>query len=268
MTTEEKVKILDSVLAGAGSAVIACSGGTDSMFLLHHASGINNLRLMAVTVSSPYMFTAEAERAVELCRERSVEHRIVTLEIPEEIRDNPEERCYLCKKRIISAIAIIAREGNYRCILDGTNADDLDDYRPGMKALKEEGVISPLLEAGLTKKEIRELSHKAGLATWDMPANACLLTRFPHGTIISEEELRKAEKAETFLASLGLAGSRVRIHGDIVRIECREGQMEKAVSEGSRLQITSFFRSLGFKYITIDLEGYITGRMNKNSSNI
>jgi len=262
MTREEKILKLKSILSDSGSAVIACSGGTDSIFLLYTASKIKKLRLMAVSVKSPYMHSEEIAEAEKFCSDRLINHRVVEMAFPEGIRNNPENRCYLCKREILALILLIAEEGKYINVFDGTNADDINDYRPGLKALKEAGVRSPLLEAGLTKAEIRELSREEGLNTWDKPANACLLTRFPHNTVIESGELRKVEKAEKFIESIGLNGSRVRVQGDLTRIECREGQIETAVTDDNRERIINYFKSLGYKYITIDLEGYITGRMN------
>lgn len=262
MTKEEKLLKLIKILSDSGSAIIACSGGTDSIFLLHTASKIKNLRLTAVSVISPYMHSEEIAEAERFCSERLIEHRIVEMEFPENIRNNPENRCYLCKKEILALISMIAGKTGYNNVYDGTNADDINDYRPGMKALREAGIRSPLLEAGLTKPEIRELSKEEGLNTWDKPANACLLTRFPHDTFIETGELRKVEKAEKYIETLGLRGSRVRVHSDIARIECRQGQIEIAVADDNREKIINYFKSLGYKYITIDLEGYITGRMN------
>lgn len=262
MTKEEKMEKLNSILRNAGSAVVAFSGGTDSVFLLYAASKISSLKLLAVTVVTPYMHALEIAEAKDFCNEKKINHTITDIGFPATVRNNPEERCYLCKKEVFAHISKIAAEGGYKYVFDGTNADDVNDYRPGMKALKEAGARSPLLEAGLTKAEIRELSKAEGLFSWDKPANACLMTRFPHGTMIETEELRKVEKAERFLSSVGLSGSRVRVHGDLVRIECRGNQFETVLTGDKKEKITGYLKALGYRYITIDLEGYITGRMN------
>jgi pyridinium-3,5-biscarboxylic acid mononucleotide sulfurtransferase len=265
MNTGEKLSRLDSILSEAESAIIACSGGTDSIFLLHKASVINGLKVMAVTVSTAYMHSEEISLAETFCNKRGIKHRIIEIPFPEQLSDNPEERCYLCKKVILKAILSVASVEGFRYVFDGTNADDINDYRPGMKALRESGVRSPLLEAGLTKKEIRMVSKKDGLETWNKPANACLLTRFPHGAVITHDELRKAEAAETYLSSLGFTGSRVRVHGDLARIEFRGEQMKKAIDPETREKIVETLKLLGYRYIAIDLEGYVTGKMNNKN---
>jgi len=262
---EEKCFALTSILSEAGSAIVAFSGGTDSMFLINEASKIKGLRLLAVTIRTPYMFSNEISEAESFCNERLINHRIIDMEIPLSIKNNPAERCYLCKTEILRIISNIAVSEGYSNIFDGTNFDDLSDYRPGMRALKEFGIRSPLLEACLNKKEIRKLSRNEGLKTWDKPANACLLTRFPHDTLITIRDLGMAEEAEEFIATTGLKGSRVRVHGDIARIECRNEQFETLMSVQTRELIIRKLKSLGFRYITIDLEGYITGRMNKKT---
>lgn len=263
--TSGKLSVLNRILSESGSAIIACSGGTDSIFLLHMASKVRGLKLMAVTARTSYMHQGEISEAEEFCRERGIEHRVTDIAFPGEIRQNPAERCYLCKKVILSSIIGIAAEEGYDNIFDGTNADDVLDYRPGMKALKESGVRSPLLESGLTKKEIRMVSRSEGLKTWDKPANACLLTRFPHGAFISEEELAKAGEAESFIASIGFPGARVRVHGDMVRIEFRQQQFRKALTAENRKKISEKLKSIGYRYISADIEGYITGKMNIKS---
>ena len=158
---------------------------------------------------------------------------------PEMIRHNPIERCYLCKKTLFTQLLEFARENNFKYVIDGTNADDSGDFRPGMKALKEMGIRSPLLESGLTKKEIRELSRAEGLEFWDKPAMACLLTRIPYDTEINEGTLRMIEAAESMLFDKGYPGTRVRVHGDLARIECLPGFMEKIIHNPEREQIIS-----------------------------
>jgi pyridinium-3,5-biscarboxylic acid mononucleotide sulfurtransferase len=263
--TEKKLAKLNEILSRSGSVIIACSGGTDSVFLLHIASEIKSLRLMAVTIRTPYMPSEEIAGATEFCRKRGIIHRVVELSFPEEIRENPAERCYLCKRVILKSILDIAVKEGYNSVFDGSNADDTKEYRPGMKALKESGVRSPLLEANLTKKEIRKTSKAEGLDTWDKPANACLLTRFPHGTRITNEELRKVEKAEAVLCLLGFRGARVRVHGDVVRIEFLREQFRKGLYKANREKIAEKLKSIGYRYISVDIEGYQTGKMNNKS---
>ncbi len=263
MKREEKLQKLRTLLAEAGSAVIALSGGTDSVFLAWVASEVKELRLLAVTVNSPYMFASEVREAIEFCAAHGIDHRQIIMGIPEVVVNNPPERCYLCKREVMNLITGEALKAGFNYVFDGTNLDDVSEYRPGMKALKEFGVRSPLLEAGLTKEDIRALSREAGLPTWDKPSNACLMTRFPHGTPVSPDELRKAEAAEDILTGFGLKGSRVRVHGEVVRIECRNEYMISLLDEKLRTGITTKLKALGYSYITVDLEGYRTGSMNR-----
>jgi uncharacterized protein len=168
----------------------------------------------------------------------------------------------MCKKTLFTDLLSFASENNYRFVIDGTNADDINDFRPGMNALKELGIRSPLLEAGLTKKDIRELSREADLDIWDKPAMACLLTRIPYDTEISEQALRLAEKAENMLLELGYPGTRVRLHGDLARIECLPGYIEKIIRNPDKEHIISNLKKIGFRYVSLDLEGYRTGSSN------
>ncbi len=264
MTPHDKLTKLRKILSDAGTAAIALSGGTDSTFLVSVASGIGGLRIMAVTVSTPYMFASEVEEAEAFCKSCGILHRTVTMDIPEKVRGNPPERCYLCKTEVMGAVRGAAAEEGISVIFDGTNADDISDYRPGMKALEEAGIRSPLLEAGLTKNEIRALAREAGLDVSDKQSNTCLLTRFPHGTEILPVELRKAEQAEIFLTGVGFGGSRIRVHGDLVRIECKTELFPEIMESGMREKIIAALKDIGYKYITVDMEGYRSGSMNKN----
>lgn len=266
MIAEQRLHKLKAILEEAGSAAIALSGGTDSVFLTHVASGIGSFRLLAVTIDSPYMFASEVSEASAFCRDNHIRHRIIKAGIPEIVLNNPPDRCYLCKSEVMKLISGVARDENLRWVFDGTNADDVSDHRPGMKALKEFGIRSPLLEAGLTKNDIRNLSEKAGLKTWNIPSNACLMTRFPHDTVISHDELRKAESAEMVLASFGLTGARLRVHNDLARIECRKEQITLFSDHDLRQKIISGLKELGYRYITLDLEGYRTGSMNPKNN--
>ncbi len=263
MTRTDKINILTTIMSDAGSAVIALSGGTDSTYLASFAAGIKGLRVMAVTVTAPYMFSSEVRDAVSFCKNVGLKHMEIGMAMPGAVVSNPPERCYLCKRVVMKAVTDAAREGGYAYVFDGTNADDLVDYRPGMKALRELGIRSPLAEAGLTKSEIRELAREAGLDVSDKPSNSCLLTRFPHDTPITEENLRRAEEAERLTAKMGFTGARVRIHGDLVRIELRRDQFAKILNDDIREMLTSAIKKLGYNYITIDAEGYRSGSMNK-----
>jgi uncharacterized protein len=265
MTAAQKLVRLKAILSEAGSVIIALSGGTDSTFLVSVAAGLPGLRVLAVTVSTPYMFSSEVDEAARFCRERGVTHREVWFEIPATIVNNPPDRCYLCKKEVMGAISTIAAAEGYAFVFDGTNADDLFDYRPGLKALRETGVRSPLAEAGLVKDEIRMFAREAGLEVSDRPSNACLLTRFPHDTLVNPASLRMAEAAERIAGEAGFRGARVRVHGDLARIELRKEHFEKIAGQDVRMQLVSMLKNVGFRFITFDAEGYRSGSMNKTT---
>lgn len=258
-----KLQKLDSILRNLRSFVIGFSGGLDSSFLIHRANRFENLDFKAVTIKTKYIPEREIKEAVNFTSEHGISHRIIEIPFPREIRHNPSERCYLCKRILFDRIIDFARENNYEYILDGTNADDFNLYRPGLKALKEMQVRSPLAEAGLSRPEIREHAREAGLSVWEKPAMSCLLTRIPYDTRISEDILVMVEKAEDFLFEKGFPGTRVRIHGDIARIECIPGYLEKLVRDPDRKSIISYLKEIGFRYVSLDLEGYRTGSMDQ-----
>lgn len=263
MVLSEKKERLQVILADARSAVIALSGGTDSTFLVSFAATVRELRVMAVTIRTPYMFASEVDDATMFCSSIGIEHRIISMDIPVAVSSNPPDRCYLCKRQVMKAVTDAATEGGFEYVFDGTNTDDLGDYRPGLKALREYNIRSPLAEAGLTKAEIRQLAREAGLEVSDKPSNTCLLTRFPHNTEIVPENLRRAEEAERIVSEMGFPGARVRIHGDLVRIEFRKEHFDGIISEEIRLKMSAALKNLGYSYITADIEGYRSGSMNK-----
>ena len=257
-----KSSILDDILKELDSFVVAFSGGVDSSFLLYRSHKVRKSSIVAVTIRTPYIPSKEITEATEFSKIHGIRHKILDISFPDEIRHNPVERCYLCKKSLFTELVTFAREHNFKYVVDGSNADDLDDFRPGMKALNEMGIRSPLLEAGLTKKEIRLLSRNDGLEIWDKPAMACLLTRIPYNTEIKEVELRMIEKAESILFDKGYPGVRVRVHGELARIECLPGYMEKLIHSPEKEYIISQLKKIGFRYVSLDLEGYRTGSSN------
>ncbi len=258
----QKLAILDTILKELDTFIVAFSGGVDSSFLLHRSHKVRKSAIMAVTIKTPFIPSSEINEAVEFSELHGINHKILNLPLPDIIKDNPIDRCYLCKKFLFTELVAFARENDYRYVVDGSNADDLGDFRPGMKALDEMGIKSPLLESGMTKKEIREFSRVEGLDTWDKPAMACLMTRIPYDTEITEGMLRMIEQAESMLCERGYPGVRVRIHGDLARIECLPGYMEKITHIPDREYITERLKKIGFRYVSLDLEGYRTGSSN------
>ena len=244
-------------------AVLAYSGGTDSTFLLKVAHDVLGNNVIAITATSSTYPKQELNQAKQLAKNIGAKHIIIK---SEEMKNknflkNTPDRCYYCKKELLSKIKKIATAQNIEHILDGSNVDDKKDYRPGTKALIEHGARSPLREAGLTKKEIRDISREMKLTSWDKPAKACLASRFPYGTKITEERLKQVERAESYLSKLGLNQIRVRYHNDIARIEAKEDDSQKILKHAKK--IIQQFKKLGFTYITLDIEGYRTGSLNE-----
>lgn len=262
---EDKLKKLKKIIEELESAVIAFSGGCDSSFLAKVAYDVLGDRVIAITANSELYADLEVKDSKKIAAFIGIKHEIISsneLGVPG-FRDNPPERCYFCKKELFSELLEIAKKRDFKYVLDGSNFDDGDDYRPGMKAGKELNVRSPLREAKLTKDEIRQLSRKFNLYTADKPAMACLASRFPYGTKIREEDLQRIEKAEGFLRNLGFTQLRVRHHGDIARIEILPEDIESLLKNNFREKILAEFKKLGYKYVTFDLEGYRTGSMNE-----
>lgn len=259
---KSRLEKLDRILQELQSFVVAFSGGVDSSLLLYRAHTLKNLKVIGVTIRTPYIPAVEIDEAVEFTKVHGIDHRIIDFPFPEDIRNNPVDRCYICKKTLFTKLALFASENLFNHVIDGTNADDIKDYRPGIRALEELNIRSPMLEAGLTKNDIRELAHGFGLKFWDKPAMACLLTRIPYNTQISTRVLSMVEKAEHFMLDQGYPGTRVRVHGDLARIECLPGNFEKLIHIPEKQIIIDYLKKLGFRYVSLDLEGYRTGSSN------
>jgi uncharacterized protein len=264
----KKSQRLNEILSSLKSSVVAFSGGVDSSFLLYRANELTENNIIGVTIRTPYIPAHEINDAIDFTKTYGIRHQILDVDFPEIIRHNPLERCYFCKKNLFSLLLKFAKENGYNYVLDGSNADDQKDFRPGTKALRELEIRSPLLESGLTKKDIRELSLKEGLPVWDKPAMACLLTRIPYDTEVTEVTLRMIEEAEYFLFNKGYTGTRVRIHGDAARIECMPGYFEKIIQLPDREDIIIKLKKIGFRYVSLDLEGYRTGSSNPEKQKI
>ncbi len=259
-----KYQKLLSILREIESAVLAFSGGVDSTFLLKvmKESGV---RTLAVTASSETMPAAELENAVALAGTINAVHRVIrTDEMSNpDFTSNPRNRCFHCKNELFLKLAAIARAEGYRSIIDGSNYDDLADWRPGRQAAAIHGVRSPLLEAGLSKDEIRVLSREMGLPTWSKPASPCLASRFPYGVKITNDRLKRVEQAELFLKKLGFGDLRVRSDGDMAKIEVDVEELPGFFNKEMRESVVRKLKALGFKYVSVDLEGFRSGKLNE-----
>ncbi|MCD8189948.1 MAG: ATP-dependent sacrificial sulfur transferase LarE [Clostridiales bacterium] len=265
---QEKYQALRDCLAALGSVAVAFSGGVDSTFLLWVAHDVLGDRAVAVTASSSSFPAREQREAADFCAKHGISQVICPSEEldNESFRQNPPDRCYLCKRALLGKICALARAKGVHAVVEGSNVDDEGDYRPGMRAVRELGVVSPLRQAGLTKKDIRLLSKELGLPTWDKPSCACLASRFAYGEPITGEKLRMVDRAEQQLLELGFRQVRVRIHGAIARIELQPEDFPQLLAEDTRRLVYDRLKSYGFSYVTLDLLGYRTGSMNETLS--
>ena len=248
------------------SVLVAFSGGVDSTLLLKVAHDVLGDKVLAVTAVSQLTPRQEGKDAVAMADLIGAAYLQVD---SDDLADpvfaaNPKDKCYHCKKRRFELLKQMAGEKGLKYVVDGTNSDDFDDYRPGMKAIEELGIRSPLSDAGFSKKEIRQLSHQLGLPTWDKPAFACLASRVPYGYVITAEKLKQIDEAEIFLQSMGLCKQvRVRHHGPVARLEVDPQTFPQFIESENRTKITSYFKKLGFQFVALDLEGYAMGSLNR-----
>lgn len=268
MTVREKLSSLKDILKSLERVIVAFSGGVDSTFLLKVANDTltgPSQRVLAVTAKSESYPESEFRETMRLVDEIGAEHLLIETEelADENYRSNPSNRCYFCKSELYEKVRQVADREKMNWILDGTNSDDQSDYRPGMQAAREAGVRSPLLEAGLTKQEIRDLSREMGLSTWDKPAMPCLSSRLPYGNPITAPKLSMVDRAEQALRELGFRECRVRHHDPIARIEVPKSAIPRIVENGVMETIVRRLKEIGFIYVTVDLEGFRSGSMNE-----
>ena len=265
MELHEKYEKLKGYLKELGGVAVAFSGGVDSTFLLRTAHDVLGDRAVAVTASSCFVPGREIKEAETYCKENGIRHIVIFADelSVEGIRENPKNRCYLCKRDLFQKFLKRAQEEGLSAVAEGSNVDDEGDYRPGLVAVKELGIKSPLREVGLTKADIRALSRELGLPTWDKPSFACLASRFVYGEPLSEERLAMVERAEQLLLDMGFRQMRVRVHGTVARIEVLPEEISRIMEEANRTVIAQKLKEYGFSYVTVDLTGYRTGSMNE-----
>ena len=261
---ERKAAALDGALRELPSLIVAYSGGVDSAYLAHAAHRVLGAAALCVTADSPSYPERHRAIALRLATQFGFNHLVIqTGEMARpEYRANPANRCYFCKHELYTHLSAIARERGIPVIADGSNADDRGDYRPGRQAASEFGVRSPLDESGLTKDEIRELSRRAGLPTWDEPASACLSSRIPYFSEVTDEKLRMIERAENVLRELGFRICRVRHHDTIARLELGRDEIARALEPSTAATIDRELRAIGYAHVTVDLRGYRLGSLN------
>jgi uncharacterized protein len=267
---DEKERLLEAILSESAPAVVAFSGGVDSSYLAWKAHAVLGDRMKAVTAESASVPSHQRRLAARVIGDFGIPHQVVQSEEigREEYSRNDANRCFHCKDEVYAKLRAIAAATGAAVVLDGLNADDLGDYRPGRRAALKHGVRSPLMEAGLSKDDIRELSRRAGLPTADEPASACLASRMPYGVKITEENLRQVDRGEEFLREMGFRVFRVRHHETLVRIELGSEDLPKALNPEAAAKIAAAFKGFGYRFVTLDLEGYRTGSANEVLSDL
>ncbi len=263
---KEKEALLRGILKDMGSCLTAFSGGVDSAYLALMAHIELGQKALAVTAESPSYPAYQKEMVLDIVGRYGIRHEFIRSEELEDpnYAENPANRCYFCKQELYTKLRVRAVRGGFFCVSDGNNIDDTGDYRPGREAAENLAVRSPLIEAGLSKNEIRRLSKDRGLPTWDLPASACLSSRIPYGSPVTVEKLRMIEDGEAILRSLGFRQNRVRHHGDIARIEIPVEELRNALCVDVFHVIAERFKAIGFCFVTLDLEGYRSGRLNES----
>lgn len=263
--SEQKLIQLKNLFQEMEQALIAYSGGVDSTLVAKIAYDVLGDRALAVTAVSPSLLPEELIDAQTQAAQIGIKHELVeTHEMDNpDYTSNPVNRCYFCKSELHDTLKPLALEWGYPYVVDGVNADDLQDYRPGIQAAQERGARSPLAEIGISKAEVREISRSLGLAWWDKPAQPCLSSRFPYGEAITVRKLQRVGRAEIYLRSLGYDNLRVRSQDDTAKIELPEAQITQFVQQVDLPQLVKTFQDLGFVYVTLDLEGYRSGKLNQ-----
>jgi len=266
LTPEEKLKKLEVSLEKIDSAIVAFSGGVDSTFLLYMAQQILGKSVLAVTFDACIHSRRDIDQAKELAVDLKVKHKLLrdeSLLKDKEFMANPPERCYICKLIMMSRLKEMAAEMGIAAIMDGANADDLSDFRPGMQATAEMGVKSPLQDVGLSKEDIRLLSRQKGLIVWDKPSSPCLCSRIPYNQAITVQKLKQIEKGEELLYNMGCGDVRLRHHGELVRVEVPRGKFKDLMEQETAADVVKGLQAMGFHYVTLDLEGLRSGSLNE-----